>query len=311
MQNLGGIEMKTIIKKIAFLTIVLSGAPVALQAMEQQKTDETVVTDLNPTDRLYCDGKLTLDAIAEKLKKDHFTNTQLTLFAHELLQDRIFYWQEALKNAKTEEELCKIPLYIRLKPDITTTEMLGNCTIFGVQQQDVSLEEILGNNTLLGEVIGSKGGIECIPQMRMNAICSVVPAVFLFTLLHELTHVEQRANYRLYPVKSCTDCSYYTNRHASALYVSHEQTKTDIICLLDDINCEWEADHHAIKFMPNPALGAEFPIKAKGGPLGYMPHEKKRELAENYATTYYKKYPQRLKRDREQAKVFYGELAIN
>ena len=303
--------MKTIIKKIAFLTIVLSGVSSTLQAMEQQKTDETVVTDLNPTDRLYCDGKLTLDAIAEKLKKGHFTDEQLTLFAHELLQDRIYSWKAELQNAKTEEELCRIPLYIRLKPDITTTEMLGNCTIFGVQQQDVSLEEILGNNTLLGQVIGSPGGIECIPQMRMNAICSTLPAVFLFTLLHELTHIEQRANYKLYPVKSCTDCRYYTNKHASALYLSHEQTKTKIICSVDDINCEWEADHHAIKFMPNPILGAEFPIKVEGGKLGYMPHEKKRELAEEYAKVYYKKYPQRLKRDREQAKVFYGELAIN
>lgn len=107
----------TIFASLLFLT------PVHIDAMEEKSIQKITIKQV---------PLLTYNQFAKAIYNKTLTNEQLTIFAKNLLQQRIDWWKKELKKAEDNNDLTattKIPLYIRLQPNITPDDMLQSCTM--------------------------------------------------------------------------------------------------------------------------------------------------------------------------------------
>lgn len=249
----------------------------------------------HPSDRLYCNGTLSLYNIIQKISQEKLTDNELTLFAQDLLQIRINYWNKKLKNSNSWNRK-EIPLYIQLKPNIKPDEMLSHCSL---------IEKTAANRGASGFTKHAYGEPATI-TIRQD-FCHK-PVTFLVTLSHELTHVEQTANadalgkHKNALVPAMEEFPFLTNKIAYD-YNSLNSADKDAITMAAE--GEAEADLHGILFFPNPLLVlkgyatalekiAENKVHLE---QGYLPNKKFYKHCWERAEKYYAKYPERLAQD--------------
>lgn len=244
----------------------------------------------------YCNKKYTLKQIMERMVKNKLTEKEMTQFAHDLLQQRINYWKKKSTYASWLHKH-EVPIYIQLKPDITPQEMLKSCKLVKRTEKTKYFMGVT-DHFYHGESI-----------VRMRESFRQQPVIFLITLLHELTHVEQAANAdllgaahpQLEPILS--QFPFLTNKAAYEIYTSGVIPKNHIDTMV--VQVETEADTHCIIFCPNPLLA----MKGFAGHINVTSDQVERGYLSNKAVDsgcckrmheYYMRYPSRFAKDSQE-----------
>lgn len=237
---------------------------------------------------------------AETVYTKKLTDEQLTIFCKQLLQHRIDYWKKKLEKAQKNndsEKIKTIPLYIRLWTDITPDDMIASCKVGDEHPLKIEGKDATGDTF-------SIENSSC--MLTMSLFYANCPIIFLNTLHHEITHVEQRANCRTLEKKcdiTLKNVNFYTNKEAQNIYEQCGKNTT-VKCISSIFDHENEAEYQAIKFCHNPYMlnymyealykDEQKPfglLKALSG--GYLSGFEKRTISKQYAEKHYKKYSEK------------------
>ena len=240
----------------------------------------------------------TCNELARKIYDGSLSSKALTQYAHRCLEKRIIYWKTLLQKAENmsheknkKQLLKKIPLYIRLKPNITPQNMLYKCSL---------------NKDLDCRGITSIYDNHVLPTIEMQYYRRKNPFLFFYHLNHELTHIEQHVNAKTLQHKGLSNIeNFYTNAQAAYLYEQHLM-QSEIFLDEEKINYynkqqEEEADMHAIKFSRNIYCIERFKEKQlndsrDNSHKGYLAPVYELKKIQKRSKKHYKKFPAQLKK---------------
>lgn len=255
---------------------------------------------------------LTHNQCAKAIYNKTLTDEQLTVFAQHLLAQRIDYWKTELKKEEENNDTKKtnkIPLYIRLLPNVCPDEMLDSCKIISKNDTCSSCNA-------------------CTKKLK-NGSCSITmsyksmnhSALFFKTLNHELTHVEQKTNALALNNLAGTKNKSLCNDDAQRIYNEYKNNtnfKNNKKQIITSFINEDEAENHAFKFYHNPYLlettykkrYQKPTIKYKEITLGYFGKKENLEHSQKYAREYYKKHPEKLFEDQLQTLLWQSKIYL-
>lgn len=258
-------------------------------------------------------GELTIDQAAYKIYHKTMTNDEFRTLAVGLLQDRIDFWFQELKNGKkipspyimfNEPSDIKADGLIKeclLKNDFETYthyKKINNCSYqnysYWYQMLVYAINRLWPEYRIRGATYHTKvnfqgiNGILLKPTIVCNTDYSSSIIKFFHTLLHELRHVEQGQ-----------DLNYILLEKALGSEILGKDYK-----ILNKFEKEAEADMVPFMHNFNPLLFTKLPHYARPTEEGYLSIRQTTKIALEQSDAFYKKYPEKKELDEKQVKLW-------
>lgn len=184
--------------------------------------------------------------IAKLFYTKKITDKEVNSFASKLLQERIDGWKEKLEQAGNDAvQQSKIPLYIRLWPEVTAHDLLTTCSIMEPKEKE-------NRNIKIGN---TKNSLNDPATVSISLYHNKYPILCLNVLNHELTHVEQGGNGRVLNKLLTTTIKAIDNDSAQLIYQKYlENTNNRLKYVKNKFLNEYDAEDGAFKSCHNPYM---------------------------------------------------------